>query len=264
MSNIDFEYYYLSGKNIPLRKYKLGVIKQPTLNQFIDLEIDVTRFLQPFILDKNVIFNNNKDMSNLLDDVKDLSFLFLYEQLTKHSIISNLLSSLSVIYNSTNVYVSKSSISIIVESGIDGEKYVIDDTNFHILSTVVCEMMGINKKDMKSSELKTEMTDIEREFERRRQKYMQMQNSNKPKKSEGYTILDIANIVIHFSGLSYNEVFDMTIYQLKNSFKILVKKDNYMVNLLHRISQKFDTSKEKFVHWTDEAKLDISTLNSKD
>mgnify|MGYP005607832651 CR=1 FL=1 len=44
MSNIDFEYYYLSGKNIPLRNYKLGVIRQLTLNEFIDLEIDVTNF----------------------------------------------------------------------------------------------------------------------------------------------------------------------------------------------------------------------------
>ena len=60
---------------------------------------------------------------------------------------------------------------------------------------------------------------------------------------------------------NYDEVFNLTIYQLKNSFKALIKKDSYMVNLLHRISQKFDTSKEKFVHWTDEVKLDISSLS---
>ena len=108
------------------------------------------------------------------------------------------------------------------------------------------------------------MINIDLEFERRRQKYLQMQQGNKAKKNEGYTILDIANIVIHFSGLSYNEVFNMTIYQLKNSFKILMKKDSYTTNLLHRISQKFDTSKEKFVHWTDEVKLDISSLNFND
>ena len=109
-----------------------------------------------------------------------------------------------------------------------------------------------------------EMSDIELEFEKRRQKYLEMQKKQKDEKPEGYTILDIANIVIHFSGLSYNEVFSMTIYQLKNSFKILMKKDSYMTNLLHRISQKFDTSKDKFVHWTDEIKLDISSLNTKD
>ena len=36
MSNIGYEYYYLSGRDIPLKKYNLGVIKQLTLNNFID------------------------------------------------------------------------------------------------------------------------------------------------------------------------------------------------------------------------------------
>ena len=125
-------------------------------------------------------------------------------------------------------------------------------------------MNGIDRSKVTKIEPKKEMSDIEREFERRRQKYQQLQQQNKANKSDEHTMLDIANIVVHFSGLTYSQVFDMTIYQLKNSFKLLAKKDSYMINLLHRISQKFDTSKEKFVHWTDEAKLDISSLNLKD
>ena len=39
MSSIGLEYYYLSGKNIPLNNHNLGVIKQLTLNDFIDLDI---------------------------------------------------------------------------------------------------------------------------------------------------------------------------------------------------------------------------------
>ena len=264
MSNISFEYYYLSGRNIPLNNYDLGIIKQLTLNEFIDLNTDINEFVQPFVLDKRVISNKNESIDRVLQNVKDLSFLFLYEQLSKQAIIGTLLKSLSMIYKTNKVYVDKSSIAIIVEDGINNTKCIINDDNFHILSTIVCEMMGISKKDITQSKPQKEMTDIEKEFERRRQKYLQMQNAKKPKKSEGYTILDIANIVIHSSNMSYDEVFNLTIYQLKNSFKVLAKKDSYMVNLLHRISQKFDTSKEKFVHWTDEVKLDISSLSLKD
>ena len=260
MNSIGFEYYYLSGKNIPLNNYNLGTISQLTLNDFIDLGVDINEFVQPFVLDKRVISNKNESIDRVLQNVKDLSFLFLYEQLTKHSIISNLLKSLTMIYKTENVYVSKNDISIIIENGINNTNCVINDTNFHILSTVVCEMMGINKNDIAPPEPQKEMSEIEKEFERRRKKYLQMQNNSQPKKNEGLTILDIANIVIHFSAFTYSEVFDMTIYQLKNSFKVLAKKDSYMVNLLHRVSQKFDTSKEKFVHWTDEVKLDISSL----
>ena len=184
--------------------------------------------------------------------------------MTKNPIVSTLIKSLSLIYKTDNIKIDNETVGIIVESGIDNKSYTINDDNFVTLSTVICEMVGINKEDIAEVKPKEEMSEIELEFEKRRKKYLEMQNNNKNKKSEGYTILDIANIVIHFSGLSYNEVFNMTIYQLKNSFKILMKKDSYTTNLLHRISQKFDTSKEKFVHWTDEVKLDISSLNFND
>ena len=260
MSNIGLEYYYLSGKDIPLNNYNLGVIKQLTLNDFIDLNIEMNDFIQPFVLNKNIMLNKNSEVDRILESIKDLSFLFLYEQLTKQPIITILLKSLSLIYNSDNIYIDKKSMAIVVENS-DKTITTINDDNFNTLSAIVCEMMGIDRNDIDIPESKDEMSDIEKEFERRRQKYLQMQEGNKAKKSEGYTILDIANIVIHSSNFSYDEVFNMTIYQLKNSFRILMRKDNYTVNLLHRISQKFDTSKEKFVHWTDDTKLNISSLS---
>ena len=264
MSNISLEYYYLSGKNIPLNNYNLGIIKQLTLNEFIDLNADINEFVQPFLLDKKILLNNDKNIDEILNNIKDLSFLFLYEQLTNYPILNNLLKSLTMIYETDDIYIDKDNVTIVVNNGINDTRCIIDDENFHILSTVICEMVGVEKPKNQQVKLNKEMTEIESEFERRRQKYLQMQQGNKAKKNEGYTILDIANIVIHFSSFTYNDVFNMTIYQLKNSFKVLAKKDSYMVNLLHRISQKFDTSKEKFVHWTDEAKLDISSLSLKD
>ena len=259
MSNIGFEYFYLSGKDIPLDDYNLGTIKQLTLNEFIDANIDINEFIQPFVLNKKVMLNKSDSIDQVLQSVGDLTFLFLYEQLTQYSIVSNLKKSLSMIYKTDNIYISNEKVSIV----INGD-YIIDDSNFSTLATVVCEMMGIDIEETQEVKPQTEMSEVEKEFERRRQKYLQMQKAKKEKKSDGYTILDIANVVIHFSSWTYDEVFNMTIYQLKNSFKALVKKDGYMVNLLHRISQKFDTSKEKFVHWTDDIKLDASSLNLKD
>ena len=261
MSNIGYEYYYLSGRDIPLKKYNLGVIKQLTLNNFIDYEMDINEFIQPFILNKNIMLNKSDNIDKLLEHIKDLSFLFLYEQLTNYSIISNLLKSLAMIYDTDNVYVDKDNIAIIVIDKSTTNKYIINDDNFSILSTIVCEMNGIDRSKVTKIEPKKEMSDIEREFERRRQKYQQLQQQNKANKSDENNMLDIANIVVNFSGLTYSQVFDMTIYQLKNSFRLLAKKDSYMINLLHRISQKFDTSKEKFVHWTDDTKLNISSLS---
>ena len=54
MNNIGLEYYYLSGKNIPLNN-NLGTIRQLTLNDFIDLNTDINEFIQPFILNKKIM-----------------------------------------------------------------------------------------------------------------------------------------------------------------------------------------------------------------
>ena len=97
MSSIGLEYYYLSGKNIPLNNHNLGVIKQLTLNDFIDLDIEMNDFIQPFILNKKIMLNRSSDIDKLLESIGDLSFLFLYEQLSKQPIVSMLLKSLSVI-----------------------------------------------------------------------------------------------------------------------------------------------------------------------
>ena len=75
MNNIGFEYYYLSGKNIPLENYNLGIIRQLTLNDFIDSNVDMGIFIQPFILNKDVMFNKSDNVDKILQNVKDLSFL---------------------------------------------------------------------------------------------------------------------------------------------------------------------------------------------
>ena len=95
MSNISFEYYYLSGRNIPLNNYDLGIIKQLTLNEFIDLNTDINEFVQPFLLNKKILLNNDENIDKILNNIKDLSFLFLYEQLTNYPIINNLLTRFS-------------------------------------------------------------------------------------------------------------------------------------------------------------------------
>ena len=50
MNNIGFEYYYLSGKNISLKDYGLGYIKQPTLNDFIESNTDINNYIYTITL----------------------------------------------------------------------------------------------------------------------------------------------------------------------------------------------------------------------
>ena len=55
----------------------------------------------------------------------------------------------------------------------------------------------------------------------------------------------------------------MTLYQLKNSFDVLVKKDTYNTTLKYMVSPKFEI-KENQEHWIEKIKVDKSTLNQND
>ena len=66
---------------------------------------------------------------------------------------------------------------------------------------------------------------------------------------------------IHSGLFNYDEVINMTVYQIKNSFEVITKKDSFEINMMHRVSPKFDIGKEKFEHWTEKVKIGKSNLS---
>lgn len=253
---MKYEYYYLFGLDIPLDRYGLGVIKQPKLIDYISKEVDIETFYLPFIM-SDILISQVDDKESLIkikDRVGSLGFILVNCYQTKRfDIINSLIESLKLLYNNENVVIGES-LNILID---DVE---INNHNFDILGNVVLEMMKIDKSKLKFDKpKKKEMSDIEKEFERRRQKYLEM--TNKKDKNEPLTLVDIANVVVHSGTFKYEDVLNMTIYQLKNSFDIINKKEAFDINTLCRVSPKFDMSKEKYEHWTEKIKLDKSTLS---
>ena len=253
---MKYEYYYLFGLDIPLDKYRLGVIKQPKLIDYISKEIDIETFYLPFVMN-DIIISQTDDKESLMKIKKtigSLSFILMNcYQSKRFDVINSLIESLKILYDNENVKIDES-LNILIDD------IEINNSNFDILVDVVLEMMKIDKSKLKfDKHKKKEMSDIEKEFERRRQKYLEM--TNKKNKDEPLTLIDIANIVSHSGLFKYDDVLNMTIYQLKNSFDIINKKEAFDINMLHRVSPKFDMSKEKYEHWTEKIKLDKSTLS---
>ena len=98
---------------------------------------------------------------------------------------------------------------------------------------------------------------IELEFERRRKEYEERVGK---KSDKSLTILDMINISIHSSNFTYNDMLDMTLYQVKNSFDVLTKKDTYETTVMYMVSPKFEI-KDKQEHWIEKIKVDKSTLS---
>ena len=253
---MDFEYYYLFGVDIPLEDYKLGTIRQPKLKDYIINNINLEMFYVPFLY-VDMIIGKSEDSDEIKNIVKELgTFNFLLKTCLESKNISVLIAiqeSLKFLYNTDNVVFGDNA-DIVIDDIIH-----VDNSNFDTLITVILEILKIDRSSIKFEKEKKELTEIEKEFERRRKAHLERVGKNK--KDDRLTILDLSNIIIHSGLFGYDEVFNMTIYQIKNSFEVITKKDSFEINMMHRVSPKFDVGKENFEHWTEKVKIGKSNLS---
>lgn len=259
----------MSGLPIPLEHFGLGRIHQPTLMEFIRSGIDITDFSHPFILNKEMILNRSEGVDNLLKNLGRLKFLFVYDYSTKEKrekdgskgIIELLVDSLKIIYQTDNIMVMNMISTIIVDNNI-----LITDDNFQDLADAVVEMVRIDVRAMRKKieenrkrdemEKKNPMLKLFREKEE--------EHKRRTSKNQDFSLIDMANVVIHSQGnIDYEKAFNMTLYQLKNSYEVIIKKEIFNVNLMHRISPNFQPT-EDFKLWEDKVSVIKSVLGKKD
>lgn len=252
--NNGYEYYYLFGLDIPLDKYNLGVITQPKIKDFLDKDISIDGFFYPFIMNDIIIGQSerNENILKLKESLGDLTFLILNcMQVNRTDILDSIKRYIGFLYNCEAEITKDFTIKV-------GD-VEISNSNFNVLCDIVLEMLKIDKSKIKFNKpVKKEMSAIEMEFERRRLEYEKKVGKNKNNKE--LTILDMVNISVHSSNFKYDDMLNMTLYQLKNSFEVLTKKDAYDTTLMYAVSPKFEI-KDKQEHWIEKIKLDKSTLS---
>ena len=251
---MKLEYYYLFGLNIPLERHSLGEIRQPKLIDFINKDVDIDNFYFPFIMNDYVIgqSSDKESLHRLKDHLGSLTFMMMNCYQTKRmDILESLRKSIEMLYG-TDVEIGDK-FNLIVGD------VIIDDSNFDILSDLVLEILKIDKSKMKFEKEEDPYKDLPKEMLEAKRKFLD-RNKGKSKNKDPFTILDIANIVIHSKCIEYEKILNMTVYQLKNSFEAINVKESFDVSTLYRISPKFDMSKEKYEHWTEKIKIDKSRL----
>ena len=238
----------LFGKDIKLSKW-LGTIHQPTLAEILDKGLDVNDFISPFYLIVSASMREELDRPLLV-------LLAISAELSKQGkepILDKLLTSLSMLYNNAEIqmYEMEDSIALgILDS--DGIKYIIDDENFMELCEVVLEISNIDivNEDADLDELDAPPEIIEKIREGRR-KFREKERLEGKKK--GLEFCDMCNELIHINNTyDYNSILNLTIWQIKNSYKILTVKnaqDSY-IN-----SGSVQWKAEDFPDWRKETKI---------
>lgn len=253
---MGLESYYLFGLDIKLDKYGLGTIRQPRLRDFILRDDSLEMFYMPFLYVDMIV-----GKSKYKDEVRKIinengAFNFLLKTCVETSNLSVLFvlqESFKFLYGTENVKFGEDA-DIVINDTIH-----INNDNFNVITDVVFEMLKVDRSKIKFDEDKDLYEGLSDEMLEAKRKFLE-RNKIKNKQEDTMTILDVANIVIHSKGVDYENVLNMTIYQLKNSFEVLNKKESFDISTLYRISPKFDMSKEKYEHWTEKIKIDKSRL----
>ena len=206
--------------NIP----NFGTVYPPKLRDF--LEFDYGKFKSSFSVRKELFIDNtNGDY----DKIKDFDVLIF------SNMIESLIQSLKLLYKTDNVKLETpkkddiDSIQISIES--NDNIYYINRNNYTEFADMVLIILheGNNIADEK---VKKELTEIEQ---------------NKDKDQIG--IFDLANYLIHMdSKYTYDNVLDLTIYQLINSYQIYHQKENYDLFVKYKTNGNFKIEDE-LKHW---------------
>lgn len=268
---------------LPIKIDENVTLYQPTLNEMIEQGFMIENILEPFItLDKRNFENeeNNDKINNF--DMLFVQLILAYMQYldTEKDNINKLTLSNWINSDKSNILVIKRLIEVIkflcktddvalyMENIVNGtldttdknyilinKSYKINRDNFEDFKNLVCEILDteikIEKKPQKkSSEEEDELLSL---FEKKKAEY-EKKYKKKPKKDknkDNLTIFTLINYIIHYKDTQYNydTIRNLTIYQIKNTFKYYQNQEMYELDMKYRTSGNFKMDKKTSEHW---------------
>lgn len=234
------EYYYMTGLPVKL-SHNLGQIHQPRLYDFMENDITIEEFAQPFCARVDVVdFGDSEQMKEILKTLKDFDLFFV----DKGVMIDKLIRSLSMLYKTDDIQLDTYSQCIFVSKSI-----MIDRDNFTYLADVVLNMLCMEKPKKQENKRK-----YEDDYRQKLWEKMQRYRVEKEKKN-AITFLDIVNFVVHSNSvIDYERVYNLTYYQLVNTYTTLMNKMGYEEHMMYRTSGQFKMEGE-VKHWGVQSKI---------
>lgn len=265
---------------LPIKLDENTILYQPTLNEMLDKGFMVENILEPFItLDKRNFENeeNNDKINNF--DMLFIQMILAYIQHLEKEKNDKLTLSDWINSDKSSILVIKRLIEVIkflcrtddvilymanVQNGTFGtteenyilinKSYKINRNTFEDFKDLVCEILDTEIKIEKKPQKSEEELYWERLFEEKRKQYekeYKKKNPKKEKNKDNLTIFTLINYIIHYkdSQYDYNTIRNLTIYQIKNTFKYYQSQEMYELDMKYRTSGNFKMDKKTSEHW---------------
>ena len=158
--------------------------------------------------------------------------------------LNKLIASLSMLYKTDDIRLDTYGQRIIISSSI-----IVDRDNFTYLADVVLNMLCMEKPKKQENKRKYK-DDYRQKLWEKMQRY-RIENEKK----NAITLLDIVNFVVHSNSvIDYERVYNLTYYQLVNTYSTLMNKMSYEELMMYKTSGQFKMENE-VKHWGIQSKI---------
>jgi hypothetical protein len=266
---------------LPIKLDENTMLYQPTLNEILEKDFHIENILEPFIaLDKRNFKNEEKndkvDNFNILFIQVILGYIqFLTDEPTKAPpslkewiesansdwlIVKKLIRVLKFLCKTEDIILQMSDFSKENENSLNenyiliNKSYKINRDTFEDLKDLVCEILDTEINIERNKEEDMDVSELGDLFEQKRKQYEKKYGKKKQKKEknkDNLTIFTLINYIIHYENTQYdyNSIKQLTIYQIKNTFKYYHSQEMYQLDMKYRTSGNFKMENKTSEHW---------------
>lgn len=266
---------------LPIKLDENTMLYQPTLNEIIEKDFHIENILEPFIaLDKRNFENEEKndkvDNFNILFIQVILGYIqFLTDEPTKTPpslkewiestnsdwlIVKKLIRVLKFLCKTEDVVLQMSDFSKENENSLNenyiliNKSYKINRDTFEDFKVLVCEILDTEINIERKKEEDMSVSELDDLFEQKKKQYEKKYGKKKQKREknkDNLTIFTLINYIIHYENTQYdyNSIRQLTIYQIKNTFKYYHNQEMYQLDMKYRTSGNFKMENKTSEHW---------------
>lgn len=266
---------------LPIKLDENTMLYQPTLNEILEKDFHIENILEPFIaLDKRNFKNEEKndkvDNFNILFIQVILGYIqFLTDEPTKTPpslkewiesansdwlVVKKLIRVLKFLCKTEDIILQMSDFSKENENSLNenyiliNKSYKINRDTFEDLKDLVCEILDTEINIERKKEEDIDVSELGDLFEQKRKQYEKKYGKKKQKKEknkDNLTIFTLINYIIHYENTQYdyNSIKQLTIYQIKNTFKYYHSQEMYQLDMKYRTSGNFKMENKTSEHW---------------
>ena len=257
---------------LPIKLTDEVCLYQPTLKEIINNDFSLEELIEPFITLDKQNFENDKDNDELNNfDIFFLQILMGYIEVLKINenielgdwlnsplsnglVIKRLIKVFKFLFKTEDIelHMCKGIVDDVEDNYIMINKsYKIDRSNYEEVKWIVCDIFDTDMKIEKKPQMSEEEKRLNELFEKKKKAYEEAYGREaREGNNKKITIFTLVNYIVNNknSQYNYNTIQDLTIYQIKNTFKYYQSQESFDIDIKYRTSGNFKMDK-KSQHW---------------